>query len=508
MTAAKVMDIISRLPGCAGQAADAVSAYTQVKWSMHPNYWKFPNRNVQTFGFVYQNDKWPKSWSSMEDPVVPLERHLYGHPLAGLLWERQFEKVMLEHGWEESSKLGMLIRHQRTGLFLSVYLDDIKLAGKETEHRPNVENTRERRLFGRADIIPWPCLFLLYPSGMRNEQRCCGKYRNMFESRISAGSMEKLSVSGKSDANISSWSFDMEGHAKKCVQRNCELAQKKLNSYTESQHHALTTTNSRKKKCDLYSLLTIVLKCVYLAILVDLIFYGLWTNLHDQSQNGPKPVTNAWIVWSLTFITQVNSNKLGLFQDSDFAGDLEDTKSTSGGIVCIFGSHTFVPRNWICKKQTSVSHSSTEAELISLGAGLRKDGIPALDLSDFGDWSVCILPQTNSTTPEVEVQGKLSRDTTSNKHTLNKTKVPTQHDNSVHLLGIAKRWLKWSSKAEVQQWDMYPEPTELLLVDCLTELIWTHKFQIKYVDTKHQLADILTKGNFHTRWVEQSSWSV
>ena len=38
MTAAKVMDIISRLPECAGQAADAVSAYTQVKWRMHPNY--------------------------------------------------------------------------------------------------------------------------------------------------------------------------------------------------------------------------------------------------------------------------------------------------------------------------------------------------------------------------------------------------------------------------------------------------------------------------------------
>ena len=31
MTAARIMDIISRLPGCAGQAADAVSAYTQVK---------------------------------------------------------------------------------------------------------------------------------------------------------------------------------------------------------------------------------------------------------------------------------------------------------------------------------------------------------------------------------------------------------------------------------------------------------------------------------------------
>ena len=36
MTAAKVMDIISRLPGCAGQAADAVSAYTQVKMEDAP----------------------------------------------------------------------------------------------------------------------------------------------------------------------------------------------------------------------------------------------------------------------------------------------------------------------------------------------------------------------------------------------------------------------------------------------------------------------------------------
>ena len=52
MTAAKVMDIISRLSGCAGQAADAVSAYTQVKMEDAPKLLKFPNRNVQTFGFV------------------------------------------------------------------------------------------------------------------------------------------------------------------------------------------------------------------------------------------------------------------------------------------------------------------------------------------------------------------------------------------------------------------------------------------------------------------------
>ena len=40
MTAAKVMDIISRLPGCDGQAADAVSAYTQVKMDDAPKLLK------------------------------------------------------------------------------------------------------------------------------------------------------------------------------------------------------------------------------------------------------------------------------------------------------------------------------------------------------------------------------------------------------------------------------------------------------------------------------------
>ena len=58
--------------------------------------------------------------------------------------------------------------------------------------------------------------------------------------------------------------------------------------------------------------------------------------------------------------------RLGLFQDSDFSGDLEHSKSTSGKILFIFGSRTFVPLSWVCKKQTSVSHSSAESEIISL----------------------------------------------------------------------------------------------------------------------------------------------
>ena len=55
-TADKIMDIISRLTGCDGQAADAVSGYTQVKMEDAHNFLKkFQNRRVQTFGFVYHD---------------------------------------------------------------------------------------------------------------------------------------------------------------------------------------------------------------------------------------------------------------------------------------------------------------------------------------------------------------------------------------------------------------------------------------------------------------------
>ena len=87
MTAAKVKDIISRHPGCSGQAADAVSACTQVKMEdCSPMLKKIPKSECPDIWIRLPKHKWPKSWSSMEDPVVPLERNLYGHPLAGLSW--------------------------------------------------------------------------------------------------------------------------------------------------------------------------------------------------------------------------------------------------------------------------------------------------------------------------------------------------------------------------------------------------------------------------------------
>ena len=66
MTAAKILDIISSLPGCDGQAADAVSAYTQVKMEDAHKLLKIHKSECPEIWIRPPRHKWPKSWSSIK----------------------------------------------------------------------------------------------------------------------------------------------------------------------------------------------------------------------------------------------------------------------------------------------------------------------------------------------------------------------------------------------------------------------------------------------------------
>ena len=70
----------------------------------------------------------------------------------------------------------------------------------------------------------------------------------------------------------------------------------------------------------------------------------------------------------------------------------------------------------LCKKQTSVSHSSTECEIISHDAGLRMDGKPVLDLWDLVVEVFHSCPNFSKKTKD-QARGNSSRDTTSITHT-------------------------------------------------------------------------------------------
>ena len=147
----------------------------------------------------------------MEDPAVPLERNLYGHPLAGLLWKRQFEKILLKYGWEEVSTWECLVVHREKGLLLSVYVDDIKLAGKNQNINPIWKVLIKEVDLGESTSFLHHVYLGCTQKQCEISKDIVDNYRTMFESRISAGGLEKLPF--PQNLRISSWSYDMEGHS-------------------------------------------------------------------------------------------------------------------------------------------------------------------------------------------------------------------------------------------------------------------------------------------------------
>ena len=162
-------------------------------------------------------------------------------PLAGLLWEGQFEEVLMELGQEKVPNWECLFVHRKQGLFLAVYVDDIRMAGKKQNMGPIVEEIDEQR-----------------------------QHTKMFESRISGGATEKLPGWEKLHAKTVAWSYDMVGRAQKCVERCCELAHKKVEQPHKVSSLCLDDHQSKQEELESVGELSnvcpqIVLKCMYLA---------------------------------------------------------------------------------------------------------------------------------------------------------------------------------------------------------------------------------------------------
>ena len=156
----------------------------------------------------------------------------------------------------------------KKGLFLSVYVDDIKFAGKKQNLDPMW------KILNKEVDLGEPTSFLDHENLGCTQRQCqvskdvVDNYRTMFESRTSAGRVEKLPF--PQNLCISSWSYDMVGHAKKCVERYCELANKttqqlyKLSTPCIDDHHF--KEEEMKSVGELSTVCSqIVLKFLYLA---------------------------------------------------------------------------------------------------------------------------------------------------------------------------------------------------------------------------------------------------
>ena len=117
MICAKFLDALARLPGYNGEDSDAQKAYTQVMLADFEG-------NTETW-IELPVDQWPKSWhGKYKRPIVRLLRNLYGHPLAGLYWEKHCHRAITACGFLPVQGWECLYKHQQKKLYLSVYVDD------------------------------------------------------------------------------------------------------------------------------------------------------------------------------------------------------------------------------------------------------------------------------------------------------------------------------------------------------------------------------------------------
>ena len=311
----------------------------------------------------------------------------------------------------------------------------------------------------------------------------------------------------------------MRGHAEQCILRYLELAKverKTLKHVTtpcmDDHQFAPEDFVTTGKLATIAS--KSVLKVLYLARVgrPDL----LWT-VNDLARNVTKwnvacdrrlhrlisylEHTREWV--QTCFVGDPPEEcKIVMYVDAGFAGDLTDSKSTSGATLFLVGPNTFVPITWLCKKQGAVSHSSTEAEVIALDAAMRMEGIPMLMFWDqvIEVFSKEKLSKKGMVRPtEAQEGNNLAKPNPENLSELidffppalpkpGKAKLLIMEDNEA----VIKITIKGRSPNL-----RYVGRTHRVDLDFVSKRFRKDTgIAIRYVGTKNQMADLLTKGSF------------
>ena len=216
----------------------------------------------------------------MEDPVVPLERNLHGHLLAGLSWERQFEKVPLETRLGKGFKIGNvhLSTEQKDCSHLCMWTISNWQAEQKTSNRlgkfwwKTLIWTNEHH---SSTTYIWVALKESATSALRwwRTTEICAKPGFLLVPRKTTYKSFRETWCRNHISNKTTQQFYKV--ATPCVGWPSIQWRGKWNLWENCHNYAHKLSSN---------------VCIWL-VLGNPIYYGLWTNLHDRLQNGPKLVT-------------------------------------------------------------------------------------------------------------------------------------------------------------------------------------------------------------------------
>ena len=184
-----------------------------------------------------------------------------------------------------------------------------------------------------------------------------------------------------------------------------------------------------------------------------------------------------------------------LYSDADFAGDLIQAKSTSGLYLAIAGPNAFVPITASCKKQTCVSHSSTESEIAAAEQGIRTEGVQALAFWELVTELLGTDPAQKVEKPTA-IRYKLVLNPYSELFDPAKYFAYTRKPEQKTCLIIAEdneAVIKLVKKARSMALRHLPR-TRRIDLHWLFEVCSHPRVMMRYVNTKQQAADLMTKS--------------
>ena len=427
------------LPGNATTTADAIKAYVQA----------FLKSNFQTWIEL------PPAWwrQKFARPVVLLLRALYGHPEAGGLWEQHLKVVLRQLGGEEIQEYPGNFWFPKQRLMLSTYVDDLTLSGPQEEHQ-----SFWAELSSLVDVEPPEPVY-----------RVLG--RNHYVINAPPESSENAALGALKDAVA----LDMVDYAQQTVDLYLSItgSQKLRHAPTTFCPEGSLVPSDDDMKGELApNACKVLMKALWLGRLArpDIIkpIGDMATQVQKWSRNNDKQLHR--------LICYVNTTKnhrlvgtirddprelhLALYVDADFAGAKSDARSTSGGYLVLKGPNSFFPLAWVSKRQTSVSRSTTESEVVSLAHSLYQEGLAALSL-----WSLM-----------------LGRDD---------LELVIHEDNQATILVVKK---VYSPKLR------HISRTHKVNLGCISEQLAPGSGISQYVDTNLQAADIFTKALPPQKW--------